>query len=78
MAKVGLRWLFVCSAFYVRMCDCFCVCMCNLFICNIRTDSALLSSVAEQRGERTQAEIIVILLRELLHCQTVECEHFLS
>lgn len=51
--------------------------MCNLFVGDIGTGSALLSSVAEQRGERTQAEIIVILLRELLHCQAVECEHFL-
>lgn len=36
------------------------------------------SGIAEQRGESAQAKIIVVLLRQLLHRQGVQCEHFLS
>lgn len=36
------------------------------------------SGIAKQRGESAQAKIIVVLLRQLLHRQRVQCEHFLS
>ena len=48
------------------------------FIRNIGADAALLSSIAEQGGKSTQAKIIVVLFRQLLHCQGVQGEHFLS
>lgn len=54
------------------------ICVTHLFIDNVRTSSALLSSIAKQRGERSQAEVIVILFRQLLHCQRIQSEDLLS
>lgn len=48
------------------------------FVGDAGTGSPLLSSITKQRGESTQAKIIVVLFRQLLHCQGVQGEHFLS
>lgn len=45
------------------------------FIWNIEAGAALLSGVAKQRGESPEAEVIVVLLRQLLHSQGVKGEH---
>lgn len=48
------------------------------FIIDVGAQASLLSGIAKQRGESAQAKIIVVLLRQLLHRQRVQCEHFLS
>lgn len=48
------------------------------FIRNVAARAALLSGIAKQGGESTQAKIIVVLFRQLLHCQGVQGEHLLS
>lgn len=49
-----------------------------LFIGNTTTGPSLSPGVAQQRGESTQAEIVVVLFRELLHGQRVQREDLLS
>lgn len=49
-----------------------------LFVRNAATGPSLFPSVAQQRGESTQAEIIMVLLGQLLHGQRVEGEDLLS
>lgn len=50
----------------------------HLFIDNVRASSALLSSIAKQRGESPQAKVIVVLFRQLLYCQRIQSEYLLS
>lgn len=49
-----------------------------LFIRQILLQAALLASIAQQGGERTEAKVIVVLPGELLHSQGVERVHLLG
>lgn len=49
-----------------------------LFIKQILLHAALLASIAQKGGERTEAEVIMVLPGELLHSQGVKCVHLLG
>ena len=49
-----------------------------LFIRQVGLQAALFASIAQEGGEGTQAEVIVVLSGELLHSQRVERVHLLG